>query len=329
MPLSVMELCSATTPDDVFCLAFSDDSQHITAGCSNGNIITFGGANGRQMYSISPTSGAGSFPVTCIRYRPFSESMSTRNVLLATTSTGLVQHWHVSSSRNIHTISEHPNQTYTCDYRHDGMLFATAGSDHIMRVYSEETKTLISQLSGGHGDVTAGNSNRVFALKWHPTDPNVFLAGGWDNVVAFYDIRVPHAVRSIFGPHMCGDALRFMKGDSASTEIVTGSWRTEDQLQIWNYDTGALLRNVSVQGQGARGEANMLYAVDVSPNGKLIAFCGSGANEARVIEASTGMALSVIRGEGKAFFSCAFSPDGTKVAFAAGCKITVLEIRDM
>lgn len=49
--------------------------------------------------------------------------------------------------------------------------------------------------------------------------PKVLLTGGWDNTIQFWDMRVGHSVKSIFGPHLSGDSL-----DICGDEILTGSW---------------------------------------------------------------------------------------------------------
>lgn len=46
----------------------------------------------------------------------------------------------------------------------------------------------------------------------------VHRAGGWDNTVQVWDVRVGYAVRSIYGPHICGDSL-----DLDGNTIVTGT----------------------------------------------------------------------------------------------------------
>ena len=56
---------------------------------------------------------------------------------------------------------------------------------------------------------------------------------GWDNTVQIWDIREGSAVRSLYGPHICGDAL-----DIVGDEILTGSWRAETQLEVWSLSTG-------------------------------------------------------------------------------------------
>jgi COMPASS component SWD3 len=45
-----------------------------------------------------------------------------------------------------------------------------------------------------------GHSNRIFALKFHNTDPNVLVSGGWDRTIQIYDIREGRTVASMFGP---------------------------------------------------------------------------------------------------------------------------------
>ena len=45
------------------------------------------------------------------------------------------------------------------------------------------------------------------------------VTGGWDNTVQVWDERAGGAVRQIYGPSVCGDAL-----DVDDGEILTGSW---------------------------------------------------------------------------------------------------------
>ncbi|RHY34961.1 hypothetical protein DYB32_000530 [Aphanomyces invadans] len=96
-----------------------------------------------------------------------------------------------------------------------------------------------------HGTLTAGHSNRVFSVKFHPLDENTIISGGWDNTIQIWDTRVGHSVRGIYGPHIAGaahvqitnlpDGLD-LTGDAidinAKNEILTGSWRPENPLEV-------------------------------------------------------------------------------------------------
>lgn len=52
--------------------------------------------------------------------------------------------------------------------------------------------------------------------------------------------------RKIFGPHICGDALDIQSQSLSTTsrQILTGSWRKDRTLQIWDYGSGKLLKDV-------------------------------------------------------------------------------------
>ena len=120
-------------------------------------------------------------------------------------------------------------EVYALDYRPDGGAFAASGKDPAIKLIDENTRNVVSRMKGNAGygvSSAAGHSNRVFSVKWHPDDPNVVLSAGWDNTIQIWDVRQEHAARSIYGPHVCGDALDYSNG-----MILSGSWRADEQLQ--------------------------------------------------------------------------------------------------
>ena len=44
-------------------------------------------------------------------------------------------------------------------------------------------------------DIMDGHKSRVFSICSHPSDSNVFLSGGWDDTVQFWDVRQTRATR--------------------------------------------------------------------------------------------------------------------------------------
>ena len=110
------------------------------------------------------------------------------------------------------------NQIFALDVRGDGATFATAGCDGAVRVYDEATHKLRATLRGqgegssrqtlkesGGGGSGGGHTSRVFGLKYARDDENIMISGGWDNTVQMWDERCGDgAVRSMFGPHVCG-----------------------------------------------------------------------------------------------------------------------------
>ena len=76
-----------------------------------------------------------------------------------------------------------------------------------------------------------GHSNRIFCVKFNPTDPNMIVSGGWDRTVQLMDLRVRCPVNYFFGPHICGETIDFRRDGNT---MVTGSYRMDDVLEVWD-----------------------------------------------------------------------------------------------
>lgn len=74
-----------------------------------------------------------------------------------------------------------------------------------------------------------GHRNRIHALRSHPTLDSIFVTGGWDDTVHYWDHRTAHSQKHFSGPHICGDALDIVEQYQI---ILTGSWRRDSTLQV-------------------------------------------------------------------------------------------------
>ncbi|KAF4709591.1 hypothetical protein FOZ62_028929 [Perkinsus olseni] len=271
-------------PAEVFCVRFSPDDTLMAASTSNGLIKIYNCRDGKEVYTLhSRHTGDIVQPITQVRWRPGGSSAKTKNVLVSVNAEGVVSHWHVTTGTCMHEVTEEGNQLFCVDYSTDGSQFATAGRERGVSVYDENTKALITTLKGGDSLHTPGHSNRVFSLKYHPKDPNVIITGGWDNTVQFWDVRKGFSVRSIFGPHICGDSVDI---SNDGKRILTGSWRIDRQLQIWDYAEGTLIEDIPWRTGASITQPCMLYAAQFNKgprSGELICAGGSGANEAKVM----------------------------------------------
>jgi COMPASS component SWD3 len=235
-----------------------------------------------------------------------------------------VQHWHMTSGKCLHTFSDDQNEVNCLDYNDEGTQFVTGGRDSKIRIYDEATKTLVSVLEGGvMGDRSAtapGHSNRVFSVKF-THDENIILSGGWDNTVHIWDIRSGASVRCLYGPHICGDAL-----DLKNNEILTGSWRSTNQLELWDFGSGERIGEIPwhtgmSEAKAEDQEPCMLYAAQFSKDtrGRFIVAGGTGSNEAKVFDHAMDDALvGTITGMARGVFSVDFSPDRETVAIGGG-----------
>jgi WD40 repeat protein len=199
------------------------------------------------------------------------------------------------TSQKVLSKVQAPDQVYCLDVRADGEQYATAGKDKAVRLHDDGTGAVVVTCRPG-GYETVGHSNRIFGVKYHPNDPTRLVSGGWDNTVIFWDARTGASTASVFGPHVCGDSV-----DLYDNLLLTGSWRPEKQLQLW--DIRYVRRNEPVcdipwsavpAGSGSsaalatrmasRGAPALLYAAQFSASGSYIAAGGSGSNEAKVFD---------------------------------------------
>lgn len=67
----------------------------------------------------------------------------------------------------------------------------------------------------------------------------LLVSGGWDKTALVWDLRVARAVRKIYGPYMCGDSI-----DVSGSTLLTGAWRRDAPLQLWDMGTGRLLTDM-------------------------------------------------------------------------------------
>jgi len=306
-------------PTEVFCCAFSTDTRYLAVGCGDGTTRVYNTAG--QLRHIFQPKGAEPLPVTCVRFRPVTASAfsSLIHVLMVVGADGSVAHYHLSSSNNEPaSLLQSANQLFTCYYAASALSYATAGRDATIRLYDEQTRkptTTLHPLDRYSGATAAGHSNRIYAVRYSPADDNTVFSAGWDNTVQVWDVRSGRSVRSLFGPHVCGDALDVSADGS---RLLTASWRQSDCLEVWDWASGRVVESVvyNVGSEaGGGGKSEMLYAAGWSSDGQWMAAGGCGSNDAKVRRVGVDGWEERISLKG-GVYSVAISPDSKRMAVA-------------
>lgn len=274
IPSLKLKWASDLTDGDVFSLQYSDDNSFIGSAFSNGQVGLYSPATGRLSYALDQNSEKS--PVTSFRFHPSSK------YFIAASSNGIVNCWTTRQPKIVWEEKEENNEILCLDMNLDGKKFATAGLDTNVRLYDFENHSIISVLEKTNeltdGPIP-GHTNRVFSVIFDPLNPFTLYSSGWDDTIQVWDLRVGRSVRSLFGAHVCSDSL-----DIFGQQLAVGSWRTTEQLQIWDLRTFS----VSKTFKWKEGKQCLVYGTKFSPDGEFLYACGSGFDEIGIFSTKTG-----------------------------------------
>ena len=168
--------------------------------------------------------------------------------------------------------------------------------DQSARIWDLATGRVIRHLQGHSGAVHAVAFSR---------DGKRALTGSWDNTARLWDVATGKELRT-FQEHTAG--IYAVAFSSNGREVLTGSWDSNPRLR--NSTTG----ETRLQWK----PLEMLYSVEMSPDGKRLVTGGTG-RVASVWDVTTGKFLRDIKADfGGRIYSAAFLPDGKKLLVGGG-----------
>ena len=263
--------------EECFTLRYDETCKNLVAGYSTGFIGIYNFEKPETSNDYKKTYSISSFPITCIRWKPLN-----RTTLIAVTADGFIIQVHSKSGKVLQKIEEERNPLMCVDYSTDGSLFATGGNDKVVRLYDDNTKTLITKLERHRYDLPE-HSNRIFSVKFSKKDPNLLLSAGWDNTILLYDLRAKEIQNYLFGPHVCGDGL-----DLKDDLLLTVSWAKEDQIQLFdlrnNKRIGVFQMIIDKEKENNLENISYLYSCRFNPVNKTFCVTGSNKNYLRIYD---------------------------------------------
>ena len=267
--------------EECFTLRYDDTCQNIAAGYSTGTLGIYNMEKPEESQDYKKSYNISTFPITCLRWKPYNKT-----TIILVTAEGYILQVHSKSGKILQEIIEENNPLMCVDYSLDGMLFATGGNDKYVRLYDDNTKTLIKKLERHRYDLPE-HSNRIFAVKFSKKDPNLLLSGGWDNTILLYDIRSREVSNYLYGPHICGDGM-----DLKDDLLLTVSWEKEDQIQLFdlrmNKKIGVFQMNIkennNENNKNKLDNVSYLYSCRFNPTNNTFCVTGSNKNYLRIYD---------------------------------------------
>ncbi|XP_066600648.1 uncharacterized protein [Prorops nasuta] len=264
-----------------YCARFSANGEVFATSFGTGAIQVRNGETGELKTTLRSGLDT-SFPVMCCRFNPirkdvFYASSACGNIFMCTTDTNEFTRF----------IAEPKNEINTIDVSMGGDYLVSAGKDAAVRIYDADTAKLIKVYRKSEDDmvenrVTRFHRMRIFAARFHTSYPDLIVTGGWDDTVRIWDVRVDAGcIRTIKGPHICGDAI-----DIRESQLITGSWVVRGSLQVWDVMSAKLIETIHPKNRPTTLEGEFLYAVqyfDGDPYGEHVVVGGSGTGALEVI----------------------------------------------
>ena len=265
--------------EECFTLRYDDTCKNLAAGYSSGSVGIYNFEKPQSDPDYRKTYSISTFPITCLRWKPFN-----RTTLITVNAEGFIIQLHSKSGKILQKIEEENNPLMCVDYSYDGLLFATGGNDKVVRLYDDNTKTLITKLERHRCDMPE-HYNRIFSVKFSKKDPNLLLSAGWDNTILLYDLRAKDVQNYLYGPHVCGDGL-----DLKDDLLLTASWEKEDQIQLFDLRTikkiGVFQMLIETDKKNSLDNVSYLYSCRFNPVNKTFCVTGSNRNYLRIYDYS-------------------------------------------
>ncbi|NJK29613.1 MAG: hypothetical protein HC940_05390, partial [Acaryochloris sp. SU_5_25] len=286
----------------VFRVAFSEDSQWLALGDSNGEISVRQVQDGELLMSWRGHEG-----VMC------GMAFSPDKKLLATASCHIVKLWQIPDNTDpalqragttgglgaplwsrsvaslVQTWTDHTGWIRELAFSPDGQLLATVGNeDQTLRIWDITTRDCRYILRDHEGS--------VLSCAFHPCQ-NLVVSGSSDQTIKFWDTRTGTCLQTWVGQNHHIWSIAFSPdGQILATGDGGGT------IKIWDMDTGECYLTLV-------GHIGLVYSLSIRADGQVMA---SGASEGtvRIWDLNTGQCLRVLQGHANDVFDVCFSPDG-------------------
>jgi WD40 repeat protein len=265
-----------TTPDKkplpaahlaiVEALAFSPDGRYLASG-SYQEVILWDAQTGQLRKRLTGFADR----VVALAFSPSGKLLATGGG--APTEDGEIKVFDAASGDLVTEIKNgHSDTVFGVCFSPDGTKLATAAADKFVKVFEVPSGKFLKAFEG--------HTHHVLDVGWK-ADGKVLASAGADNVIKVWDYEKGEQVRTISGHSKQITRLLFV---GTTSQIVTCSG--DPSVRYWNVDNGG-------GGISFGGNTDYLYAVGVSPDGKVVA-AGGEEGTVRLYNGASGQLLKAL-----------------------------------
>jgi WD40 repeat protein len=247
-------------------LAFSPDGRTLASGGFQ-DVILWDVQSGRPRLRL----GGFADRVVALAFSADGKRLATGGG--APTEDGEVKVWDAATGNLIAEVKNgHSDTVFGVCFSPDGSKLASGGADKFVKVFEVPSGKLVKAFEG--------HTHHVLDVGWK-ADGKLLVSAGADNAIKVWDYDKGEQSRTITGHTKQVSRLAFV---GTTSQFVTCGG--DHLVRFWNADNG---------GGGVRcgGGGDFLYAVGVSPDGKLVA-AGGEDGVVRVYNGGDGKLLKTL-----------------------------------
>lgn len=202
----------------VMCLDFHPNHSSLLAvGCYDGTVMVYDVRNkgNKHLYMSTIKTGKHTDPVWQVYWQ--EEDLAKELNFFSISSDGRVANWIMSKNelkmepvmqlKLVSTIKDDPEETSLSGLAGGCCFDFNRVSEHLFIVGTEEGKIhkCSKAYSGQYLETYLGHHMAVYALRWNPFHPRVFISCSADWTVKLWDHNVPHPIMSFDLGNAVGD----------------------------------------------------------------------------------------------------------------------------
>ncbi|KAJ8328267.1 pre-mRNA cleavage and polyadenylation factor (CPF) complex subunit [Batrachochytrium dendrobatidis] len=112
--------------------------------------------------------------VKCLDWHP------TKGILASGSKDNLAKLWDPRTGKSLSTLHGHKNTIMQVQWNKNGNWLLTACRDQLARVYDIRTMKELQ--------IFKGHKREVQSIRWHPVHENMFVSGGWEGSMIFWEV---------------------------------------------------------------------------------------------------------------------------------------------
>lgn len=226
--------------EHVYHAHFTTDGKYLACGSGNGSVSILNGDTLERATIVASPANLNELPCTFVKWFPSSYR------LVSSSCGGAVFGWKWDGVEllRVSKADEDKNEILAIEIAADGKSFLTAGSDRVIRMYSDAFELLHKFEKGvtDSGMWRPSHVNRIFSVRF--ISPTLFVSAGWESPIQIWNTKTGSAEHQLFGTKAASDCLEPIPN---TCMVLASSAQEGHQLHLYDCVSVKLLDTESAR----------------------------------------------------------------------------------